>query len=89
MDKSDSRNELIPAATRPDLIIYDEADGPVAELRAEIEASRRQIAQSLEDLQFEVESTVERITDWRGFVAQHPLACVGGALAFGFYMGMR
>ncbi len=89
MDKSDSRHELIPAATGPDLITYEGQDGPAAELRAEIEASRRQIAQSLEDLQYEVESTVERITDWRGFVGQHPLACVGAAAAFGFYLGLR
>lgn len=88
MDKSDSQ-QLVPTTSGPDLLTYEGEDGPAAELRAEIEASRRQIARSLEELQLEVESTVERITDWQGFVREHPLPCVGAAFAFGLYLGLR
>ncbi|MBA2662532.1 MAG: DUF3618 domain-containing protein [Bradymonadaceae bacterium] len=89
MDKADSRQQLTRTTAGGDLVRFAPADGQAGEIRAEIEASRRQIAQSLDALQSEVQSSVRRITDWRGFVWDHPLPSVGAALAFGFYLGLR
>lgn len=76
------RGELVKIYDRP------HPEGP-EEIRSEIEASRRQIAESLQLLQDEVETRVERAMDWRGFARQRPLATVGIAFAVGFYLGLR
>ena len=57
----------------------------MAELRGAIEGSRQQIADSLVLLQDEV----ERRTDWRGWVREHPLEAVGAAFFIGVVIGAR
>lgn len=59
------------------------------EIRRDIEASRRQIAQSLGQLRAEVSSSVERALDWRQWVDDHPQAAVGIAFGVGLYFGLR
>ena len=66
-----------------------EGANSAAEIRAEIEAARQRIADNLYELQHQVEDTVERALDWRGWVEQHPLPAVGIAFAVGFYLGLR
>lgn len=82
LQTTSGRGELVKVYERP------VADGP-EEIRYEIEASRRQIAESLQLLQDEVETRVERATDWRGFARERPLATVGFAFGIGLYLGLR
>ena len=58
---------------------------PMGELRDAIEGSRSKIADSLETLHDEV----ERRTDWRGWVREHPLESVGVAFFVGLVVGAR
>jgi ElaB/YqjD/DUF883 family membrane-anchored ribosome-binding protein len=77
-------------ATRPsggDLVTVEPRD--TDEIRREIEASRRQIAQSLGQLRGEVSATVERALDWRQWVHDHPTTAVGIAFGVGLYFGLR
>lgn len=59
------------------------------EIRRDIEASRRQIAHSLDQLRSEVSHSVERALDWRGWVHDHPQAAIGIAFGVGLYFGLR
>jgi ElaB/YqjD/DUF883 family membrane-anchored ribosome-binding protein len=54
-----------------------------AELRAEIERTRAELAQSVTVLREEVAWR----TDWRQWVYRHPMACVGAAFFVGFLIG--
>ncbi len=54
-----------------------------AELRAEIERTRAELAQSVTVLREEVAWR----TDWRQWVHRHPMACVGAAFFVGFLIG--
>jgi ElaB/YqjD/DUF883 family membrane-anchored ribosome-binding protein len=60
-------------------------DDPITDLREAIEGSRMKISDSLESLQDEV----ERKTDWRGWVREHPLEAVGVAFFVGLVVGAR
>ncbi|MBH24397.1 MAG: hypothetical protein CMH57_08100 [Myxococcales bacterium] len=60
-------------------------DDPVVDLRRSIEASRRQITDSFQDLREEV---TERL-DWKGWVREHPWEAVGTAFFVGFVIGSR
>ena len=53
------------------------------EIRASIEANRRELARSLDRLQVEV----ARITDWRGQLREHQQQAVIGAAVAGFVIG--
>lgn len=86
MDQGDSR-ELVPQTYRGELIRQKPQDPD--EIRAEIEASRRQITESLGQLRSEVSTTVERALDWRGWVHDHPETAVGIAFGIGLYLGLR
>ena len=55
----------------------------VIRLRAEIEATRERIRDSIGGLQDEIEETF----DWKGWVADHPWQTVGAAFAIGFLLG--
>ena len=58
-------------------------DRTAVEIRASIEANRRELARSLDRLQVEV----ARITDWRGQLRQHRQQAVIGAALAGFVIG--
>ena len=58
-------------------------DRTAVEIRASIEANRRELARSLDRLQVEV----ARITDWRGQLRQHRQQAVIGAAVAGFVIG--
>ena len=58
-------------------------DRSAVEIRASIEANRRELARSLDRLQVEV----ARITDWRGQLRQHRQQAVIGAAVAGFVIG--
>ena len=55
----------------------------VAEAEAEVERARQRVASSVSALREEV----ARQADWRGWLARHPLLCLGGALAVGYWLG--
>lgn len=55
------------------------------QIRAEIERTREEIAQSLETLR----TSVSEATDWKLYVRRQPLAYVGGAFAIGLLLGLR
>lgn len=56
-----------------------------AEVRAEIERARADIATSVTALRQEMAVRA----DWREWVRREPLLCVGGALVFGMVLGHR
>ena len=56
-----------------------------AEIRAEIERARQQIASSAEALRHEVSVR----TDWREWVRRKPALCLVGAFATGFLIARR
>ena len=56
-----------------------------AEIRAEIESARAEIADSLLTLQ----STVMARLDWRAAVRSRPLPLLGAAFVLGFLIGSR
>ena len=58
-------------------------DRSAVEIRASIEANRRELARSLDRLQVEV----ARITDWRGQLREHRQQAVIGAAVAGFVIG--
>ena len=57
----------------------------LAQAEADLEQARERVASSISALRDEV----ARQADWRGWLARHPLISVGGALAFGFWLGAR
>lgn len=57
----------------------------MSELREAIEGSRAVISDSLGTLHDEV----ERKTDWRGWVREHPLEAAGTAFFVGLIVGAR
>ena len=59
------------------------------QIRRDIEASRRQIAESMAQLRTEVTSSVDRALDWRRWVEDHPHAAIGIAFGVGLYFGLR
>lgn len=88
MDKATSQ-ELVPAASGGALVTTAKGPESPEEIRREIEASRRQIASSLDMLQTEVRSTMERALDWRQWVGDHPKRAVGIAFGVGLYFALR
>lgn len=60
-------------------------DERTVQIRDSIDDARRQIAQSLDD----IETTVRDKLDWRGVVADHPYKTVGIGFAIGLYLGIR
>lgn len=56
-----------------------------AQVRAEIERTRAQLASSVAALRQEVAVR----TDWRIWVQRHPVACLSAAFAVGFLIGSR
>ncbi|AKQ67399.1 hypothetical protein A176_004311 [Myxococcus hansupus] len=56
-----------------------------AELRAEIERTRAELATSVSALREEVSVA----TDWRQWVHRHPYASLGAAFAVGLWLGSR
>ena len=87
MAQGDSR-QLVPTSSSGGDILETKPRHP-DDIRREIEASRRQIAQSLGQLQTEVTTTVERALDWRQWVDDHPYTAVGIAFGVGLYFGLR
>lgn len=57
----------------------------LAQAEAEVERARERVASSVAALRDEV----ARQADWRRWLSRHPLACLGGALAVGFWLGVR
>ena len=53
------------------------------EIRASIESNRAQLAVSVDRLRTEI----ERVTDWRGFIARHRTQVLTGAAVAGFVVG--
>ena len=86
MAQGDSR-QLISRTSDEDALTVSAAS--TDEIRQDIEASRRQIAQSLHQLRSEVSTSVERALDWRQWVHDHPQAAVGIAFGVGLYFGLR
>lgn len=62
-----------------------ESDARTAEIRANIERARRQISDSLTDIQTNVEETL----NWRGWIEENPWKTVGVAFGVGFFLGLR
>lgn len=60
-------------------------DAHSANLRESIDLARQQISESLDDIQLNIEETL----DWRAWVDSHPRELVGIGLALGFYLGVR
>lgn len=86
MAQGDSQ-QLVASTSDGELIAADSSE--TAEIRRDIEASRRQIADSLGQLRLEVTSSVERALDWRQWVHDHPMTTVGIAFGVGLYFGLR
>ncbi|NND02493.1 MAG: hypothetical protein HKN91_06880 [Acidimicrobiia bacterium] len=61
----------------------EEFDPEILRLRAEIQATRERIRGSIEELQHEVDETL----DWRRWVREHPWQTVGVAFAIGYLFG--
>lgn len=80
MGEGDSR-DLVKAA--PAELVRVEGDAEIIRLRAEIEATRERIRDSIDHLQEEIDETI----DWRGWVKEHPWQTVGVAFALGFLLG--
>ena len=57
----------------------------LAHAEADVERARERVASSISALRDEV----ARQADWRRWLSRHPLVCVSGALAFGFWLGAR
>lgn len=57
----------------------------LAQAEADVERARERVASSMSALRDEV----ARQADWRGWLSRHPLVCLGGALAVGFWLGAR
>ncbi len=69
-----------------ELVLYEDTySGEIEEIRRTIDESRARIAQTLEDLQEDVE---ERL-DWKAWVHRNPRKAVGIAFAVGLYFGLR
>jgi hypothetical protein len=60
-------------------------DPELARVEADIQRSRAQVADSMLALRREI----ARRTDWRGWVRNHPLSFLGGAVVLGFLFGFR
>jgi 3-hydroxy-3-methylglutaryl CoA synthase len=54
-----------------------------AEIRASIEANRQALVTSVDNARNEV----ARLTDWRGYIAEHKQEITVGAAAVGFLVG--
>jgi ElaB/YqjD/DUF883 family membrane-anchored ribosome-binding protein len=67
------------------IIPSDTYSDEIEEIRRTIDESRARIAQTLENLQDDVE---ERL-DWKAWVQKNPRKAVGIAFALGFYIGLR
>lgn len=64
------------------------------ELQHELEAKREEIAETVDKIRTTVKSEVKgrreairQATDWKYYVKKKPVACVGGAMAVGFFVG--
>lgn len=57
----------------------------LAHAEADLERARERVTSSISALRDEV----ARQADWRRWLSRHPLICVGGALAMGFWLGAR
>jgi hypothetical protein len=55
----------------------------VARAEAEVEHARERVVASVSALREEV----ARQADWRRWLSRHPLLCLGGAVAVGFWLG--
>jgi hypothetical protein len=55
----------------------------LARAEADVERARERVASSVVALRQEL----FRQSDWRRWVAEHPLASLGGALAVGYWLG--
>jgi hypothetical protein len=53
------------------------------EIRASIEDNRTQLGLSVQRLRGEI----ERVTDWRGYIARHRTEVLAGAAVAGFVLG--
>lgn len=58
-------------------------DRSPAEIRASIEANRQALVTSVDNARHEV----ARLTDWRGYIAEHKQEITVGAAAVGFLVG--
>lgn len=88
MASPDPRRQQTRGDTGGALVARDgasEFDAQTAQIRANIEQARRQISDSLVDIQTSVEGSL----DWRGWVDDHPWQAIGIAFGVGFYLGMR
>lgn len=64
---------------------HSEYSTELEELQAAIQSTRKRIADSLDDIQLEVEEQL----DWKGWIAENPWPSVGIAFALGLYLGIR
>ena len=87
MAQGDSRQLTRKTAPRPDVV--DASGRDPEQIRRDIEASRRQISESIGRLRSEVTSRVDRALDWRGWVRDNPRTAVGIAFGVGLYFGLR
>lgn len=83
---------------RPDLTAEEAGDAPdtgsgasldetaeILRLEAEIAAKRDRVVASFGELRRRVEGA----TDWRGWMREHPLVWIAGAVTVGFVIGYR
>lgn len=76
-DTTGEHGQLVAVAT--------EYAAEVVDLQLAMESTRRQIADSLGDLQDQVETSL----DWRAWVAENPWKTVGCAFALGALLGLK
>lgn len=57
----------------------------ILQIRESMQESREKIAESLDQLRFEMQEAV----DWRAWVEEHPWETVGIAFGVGFMIGFR
>lgn len=57
----------------------------LARAEADVERARERVSASVMALR----DQMTRQADWRGWLMRHPLSCLGGALALGFWLGRR
>lgn len=93
MKMADSNNIIL---FRPDVPLDEAHDAPedgsasegtaeILRLEAEIAAKRDRVVASFGELR----RRVEGVTDWRGWVREHPAVWIAGAVTVGFIIGYR
>lgn len=86
MDQTAGSNKIIVSPTdtpaRTNLTRGNERDRSIEEIRQNIDKTRNEITDTVDQLGEKLKQTV----DWRSYVNEYPVVAVGGAALIGFYL---